>query len=487
MHLSIPKDALCEFVNIEPIQNTLYSKCQIKVCYVSDAPNRNGTIITKDAARRMANSLPGCPIVGFYNKEKEDFEGHNKEINIEDGKFSIKDVTRPYGFVDLNAKVWFQKFIDDDSVEREYLVTEGIIWDGVYKEAERILDNGNNQSMELDNKSLQGNWTYDQNSEPKFFIINDAIISKLCILGEDVEPCFEGAQIKTSFSLDKDFQNCLDKLIYEFKQTIEGGKKEMILPSKFSTTVESENALWVGIYENFNSNVIGVFEEEEKNYVLAKNDNKYFKQEFSFVDNVFALGGEPIYVDDIYATDPNLSKFDVELIASYAAKVDEKKKPEEDVPSEEEKSQESAPEEPSDEEKKKKYSLDEIAEYQELLGKYNQLVNDYSQLENEKKNLETEITSLKEFKLNAEKTEKESMINSFYMLSDEDKSDVVKNINTYSLDEIEQKLSVICVRKKVNFTPEEPKNNITYNLQDSNPNGVPAWLQEVENTVKSMK
>ena len=497
MHLSIPKDALCEFINIEPIQNTLYSKCQIKVCYVDDAPNRNGTVITKDTARKMANSLPGCPIVGFYNKEKKDFEGHNKEINLEDGKFSIKDVTRPYGFVDLNAKVWFQKFIDDNSVEREYLVTEGIIWDGVYKEAERILDNGNNQSMELDEESIQGNWTYNQNSEPEFFIINDAIISKLCILGEDVEPCFEGAQIKTSFSLDKDFQNCLDKLIYEFKQTVEGGKTQMILPSKFSISIENENTLWTSIYEKYNTDAIGVFEEDGKNYVLVQENEKYFKQEFSLVNNVFSFVGTPIYVDNIYATDPNLSKFDVELVASYSAKQKEEKK---DEP--EEKQKEEPKEEPKqkkdddddDEEyvcggkkKKKEYSLEEIPEYQELLGKYNQLNSSYSQIVNEKNSLQEEVNSLKEFKLNVEKAKKEDMINSFYMLSDEDKSDVIKNINTYSLDEIEQKLSVICVRKKVNFTPEEPKNNLTYNLQDSNPNGVPAWLQEVENTVKSMK
>jgi hypothetical protein len=35
----------------------------------------------------------------------------NLEVQIEkviaDGKLKFKDITRPYGFVDLNAKVWF--------------------------------------------------------------------------------------------------------------------------------------------------------------------------------------------------------------------------------------------------------------------------------------------------------------------------------------------------------------------------------------------
>jgi hypothetical protein len=62
---------------------------------------------TKDVAREMANSLPGSPIVGYYNEVTKDFEEHNRIIDISGGKIRIKDTTRPYGFVDLGAKVWF--------------------------------------------------------------------------------------------------------------------------------------------------------------------------------------------------------------------------------------------------------------------------------------------------------------------------------------------------------------------------------------------
>ena len=62
-------DTPIEFINITPI-NPLISKCQIKVCYVGEEPNRNGSIITKEVARGMANSLPGSPIVGFFNEDK---------------------------------------------------------------------------------------------------------------------------------------------------------------------------------------------------------------------------------------------------------------------------------------------------------------------------------------------------------------------------------------------------------------------------------
>ena len=76
------------------------------------------------------------------------------------------------------------------------------------------------------------------------------------------------------------------------------------------------------------------------------------------------------------------------------------------------------------------------------------------------------------------------MIDSFYMLSDDDKADVISNIDTYSLEDIEAKLSVICVRNKVSFNLDENKNGnepTVYNLdggvtEDAN---VPAWVKAV--------
>jgi hypothetical protein len=54
--------------------------------------------------------------------------------------------------------------------------------------------------MELDEDTCKGKWEYDENKFSDFFIINEAFFSKLCILGEDCEPCYEGSQI-TNFSL----------------------------------------------------------------------------------------------------------------------------------------------------------------------------------------------------------------------------------------------------------------------------------------------
>ena len=83
------------------------------------------------------------------------------------------------------------------------------------------------------------------------------------------------------------------------------------------------------------------------------------------------------------------------------------------------------------------------------------------------------------------------MIASFYMLSDEDKKDVVENIDTYSVDDIEAKLSIICVRNKVSFNLEDDKTpetkpttfSLDGNMGDEN---VPAWVKSLRDVAKTL-
>ena len=140
---------------------------------------------------------------------------------------------------------------------------------------------------------------------------------------------------------------------------------------------------------------------------------------------------------------------------------------------------------PKNKEKKKEYSLEEIPEYVELNTKYSALQVDFDALAEEAK-------ELREFKLGIEKQKKEDMINQFYMLSDEDKADVIKNIDTYSLDEIESKLSVICVRNRVDFSlekkeeKEEPEQKLEYSLDTAPEDNIPDWIKAVKETEKNL-
>ena len=69
-----------EFINIKPY-NPLISECEIKVMYVGE--NRNRSYISKEVAAEMANTLPGCPIVGYYKEDKKDFMDHGDQVIID--------------------------------------------------------------------------------------------------------------------------------------------------------------------------------------------------------------------------------------------------------------------------------------------------------------------------------------------------------------------------------------------------------------------
>jgi len=136
--------------------------------------------------------------------------------------------------------------------------------------------------------------------------------------------------------------------------------------------------------------------------------------------------------------------------------------------------------------------LSEIPEYVELETKFAELTENYNTLLSEKKALEEKLAPLAEFKAQAEKKDKEAMIASFYMLSDEDKADVIENIDTYSLNDIEDKLSIICVRNKVNFNLDDdsqPKGPTVFSLEgsaDDEDATTPAWVKAAMKVAKTM-
>ena len=424
MHNSIQIGSPIEIIEAAPMPlNPLISKCQIKVCYVGDTPNRNGSIITKEVARDMAKTLPGCPIVGFYNDYTEDFEGHNQSIDIRNGEWTFKDTTQPYGFVDLNAKVWFQKFMDD-GVEHEYLMTEGYLWTEQFPEAKRVISKGNNQSMELHEPTLKGFWSESDNGEPSFFIINEAIISKLCILGEDVEPCFEGAQItRVQFSFEPSFQQKILSMMEAVKEMNKEGGTDSVEEVK---TPEMEEEV---------------------------------------------LDNEEVKPEEEAPAEPEVEE------------TPEEEAEEASDESEEEVQESEQPEEESEDESVK-YNLDDIQEYIELKS-------DYENLKTQFDNMKAEYDKLVEFKKTVDRKEKQAMIDRFYMLSEEDKKDVIQNIDAYSIDDIEAKLSVICVRNKVSFDLDEDKEEDTptvFNLEEAlDDDMVPAWIKAAMATKREME
>ena len=461
MHQSFATIDSPEFINLQPLDiNPLMSSCEIKVLYIGE--NRNRSYITKEVATEMSKTLRGAPIVGYYRQDKEDFADHGEKVTIDDQGIKFECMTVPYGFVSPDAKVWFQKFEDVDdlgnTVVREYLMTTGFLWTGQFPECKGVVEgDGKPHSMELDGNSLNGEWSKNINEDMEFFIINDAVFSKLCILGEDVEPCFEGSSItapkvSSTFNLDDNFKQTLFNMMQDLKFALEGGQEKMVLENT-EKTLDKTNESVVTEFENVSEG------QSENSDVTAQTEFEKKEDEKK----------EETPADNKESEVPAEKKKEDEEYKKCEKKDYEKKEEEKEAPAQ------TSADEKKDEEKKeeKKFSFEE---YSALEEKITSLQKEYAELE-------TKYQALVAFKNEVEEEKKDALINSFYMLSDEDKKDVVENKAQYSLEDIEAKLSVICVRKKVNFELEDNTTDVatTFSLSEQQ-DSLPAWINAVKNT-----
>ena len=416
MYQSIATIDSPEFINLQPLEiNPLMSSCEIKVLYLGE--NRNHSYITRDVATEMAKTLRGAPIVGYYKEQKEDFADHGQKIIVDDEGVKFETLTRPYGFVAPDAKVWFQKFEDKDefgNIEtREYLMTTGYLWTGQYEECKSVVENGKHQSMELDESSLDGHWSTNNKTNMDFFIINDAIFSKLCILGDDVEPCFEGARItapeaSTSFTkIDDNFKKTLYTMMQDLKFALEGGQKmtineaettvtepEVVKTEAKTTAEETSTEIEIAEETEVATEESSEDKDTEDQSVLAENDNSIEDQ----------------------SSQENFTKADDKDEEEKSKDADDSKEDSESEEDDEDKEKDykcgGGSGNNKEDKKKKSYSLleTELAEtkaaYADLEQKYQALVAFKEQVDNEKK---------------------DALISSFYMLSDEDKKDVIEN------------------------------------------------------------
>ena len=457
MHKSVATIDSPEFINLQPLDiNPLMSKCEIKVLYLGE--NRNHSYITKEVAADMAKTLRGAPIVGYFREEKEDFADHGHRVILDDEGVKFECLTKPYGFVSPDAQVWFQTFEDEDefgnTIEREYLMTTGYLWTGQFEECQVAVSEGRPQSMELDEQTLDGNWSTNVKTGMDFFIINDAIFSKLCILGDDVEPCFEGSSVKapevsTSFTkVDESFRNTLYTMMQDLQAALEGGRN----------MEENENVV---------TNEESLVEEPIVETPVAEEAPAAAEEEIPVVEEeteVKEEAGEEIVTEEVIE-EPIAEEKDVEVVEEAST---------EDANENSEITNENEGNSEQSHSKKIEDSLER-----------NFTLEDYLELQNKYAALEEENAKLVEFKLQVENEKKDALINSFYMLSDEDKAEVVENKANYSLDEIEAKLSVFCVRKKVSFDLEDENKEeqpiTTFSLGNIENEAVPAWISACRN------
>lgn len=118
--------------------------------------------------------------------------------------------------------------------------------------------------------------------------------------------------------------------------------------------------------------------------------------------------------------------------------------------------EEFAKKDPEEEEEDSKAESDSEAELEEEEEEKkpasNHSLEEYEALTAEVESLRAEVAELREFKLTVENQEKDELINQYFMLSDEDKKEIIEHKSEYTLDEIKSKLAVLYVEKNVDFS-----------------------------------
>lgn len=213
--------------------NPVLSKARCRIFYKYE--NRNGTYITDEFAQKLINSLPYTPVKGIYDNFDEDYTDHGAK----------RDLGRIYGIVPENPNFSWEKHVDEDKVEREYACCDVYIFTALYEEVSQIV--GKAQSMEIYQPSIKGDWAIINGK--KLFKFEDGCFLGLQILGDDVEPCFEGAAFFTFYN---DLKTAIKKLEkYSLDSNIKGGKSEMTKLNFKLSDSQKHDAIWVLLNDKY--------------------------------------------------------------------------------------------------------------------------------------------------------------------------------------------------------------------------------------------
>jgi hypothetical protein len=203
-------------IKFEQIVNVLDDRfMRVKIWIAHTGENRNRSIFTKEVLTAMIPSLSNTMILGYIvtnDNGEQDFKGHEEKLVIEDGEFKFKYMGRAWGLIPESNNAHFEFRYGDDGVEREYLVTEGVLW-RKFPEVEKIFDRDGgfkSQSMELFPPSVDG--YVDENG---LFVFTKAKVEGATILGEGVTPAIISSTIE-KFSVANNIKAEFSEMLTEF-------------------------------------------------------------------------------------------------------------------------------------------------------------------------------------------------------------------------------------------------------------------------------
>ena len=416
--------------NLTPFEkNPLLSLARVRIFY--KGLNRNRTFITDEFAEKLISSLPYTPVSGIW--DENDFTDHGES----------REEGRIYGLVPEIPNGAWEKHLDEDGIEREYYCCDVVLFTTRYADAAKII--GKPQSMEIYRKSIKGEWMILEGV--KCYRYTDGCFIGLQVLGDDVEPCFEGAAFYT-------YANSLKEMINILQQySLNGGKEKMELNFKLSDR-EKRNAIFYLLNPNFceeggweiNYEICEIYDE----YALIYN-GEYFRQYYTKNDenDSLVLGDiQKTYVMDISEAEKNALNavraanggVFTEIDSKYQSLVDDNAT----LKGEKETLETSV----STLNEQIEGLNDQVASLQDtvntgadtisgLNSKIEELNGQIASKQAEYETLEAETSSLREFKAAADKAEKLAVISKYSMLDVDVIDSFTSKVDEYTLKDLE--------------------------------------------------
>lgn len=451
--------------------NDVMSKARCRIFYKYG--NRNGTYITDEFADLLLGTIAYAPVKGIF--DGEDFTDHG----------GSRALGRIYGIVPENPNLAWENHVDEDGVERTYACVDVLLFTALYDEAKDIV--GKPQSMEIYDKSIEGDWQMIEGR--RYFVFKKGCFLGLQALGDEVEPCFEGAAFFTLYESITEMLNKIEKFTLNSQNNRQGGTKMPKFNFKLSDDTKFD-MLWSLLNPNYNEEsnwtidylISDVFDAyaiafscKKKRYERAyytKDDEKdtvtIDKMEVCYIIDV--TEAEKIALDTIQKlNNGNYEKADeVFTVGVNAASEAEKAKNEFDTKITELNNSIST-------------LTTERDNAQSQFDNANTLLTEAQTALEEAKNslatLEQEKQALVSYKEGVEKAEKEAVIASYAeMLSEEILNSFKENMDSYSAEDLDKELAYALKKNNPSVFSKNP--NPQYVPKDTPKGGIEEVLEK---------
>ena len=414
-------------------------RCRIFYKYA----NRNGTYITDEFAEKLLSTIPYTPVKGIYDNFDEDYTDHGNK----------RSLGRIYGIVPENPNLQWEKHLDEDGIEREYACVDVLIFTALYEEAGEIL--GKAQSMEIYEPSIKGSWKIINGR--RMFEYTEGSFLGLQVLGEDVEPCFEGAAFFSLYSSLKQLVDEIKEYTLKLPEINTGGQSQMFEKLNFKLSdSEKHNAIWSLINPNYNEEggwtieyaICDIYDDYALayNYAEASYERIYYTKNDE-TNEVSIIERKKVFIIDVTESEMNALNTIRTLNGDTYEKADEV------------------------------YSqASKVSELEEQNSTYAQKIEELNEnistLETEKGNFTTHleeanttiaslyevIDSLNTYKANIELKEKEEVISSYSELLSEEILDSYKEkISEFTAIDLDKELAYELKKSNVSVFSKEPQ------------------------------